>query len=121
MSRLVKKLALPVFLLIAVLFSANPAYADWINGMELARTFSGLPSTNQVEDVVLNIMLWLLRLFTLIAVIGFVINGLMYILAGSSSALAEKAKKGVGFGIAGIAIGLAGYIVISQIDTLLAG
>jgi hypothetical protein len=54
-------------------------------------------------------------------VIGFVINGLMYILAGSNSALAEKAKNGVGFGIAGIAIGLAGYIVISQIDTLLAG
>lgn len=119
MSKLLKKFGLPLFFAFFALTIGFPAHADWINGMDLARTFSGLPSTNQVEDVVLNIMLWLLRLFTLIAVIGFVVNGLMYIMAGASSGLAEKAKKGVGFAIAGVAIGLAGYIIISQIDTLL--
>ena len=105
---------------ILLMFGAFPVHADWLNGLSIAQTFSGLPSANTVDDVVLNVMMWLLSIFTIIAVIGFIISGLMYIFAGSNTGLAEKAKNGFVFGIIGTTIGIAGYIIIAQIDELLA-
>ena len=106
---------------LVVLFVSMPllASADWTTGMTLARTFSGLPPGLQVEEVVFKIMLWLLRLFTFFAVISFVVTGLMFFFSGSSPDLATKAKRGVGYSIIGVAVGLVGYIVIAQIDSLL--
>ena len=114
---------LPIYTIgtLVVFFVSAPlvASADWTTGLTLARLFSGLPNGLYVEEVVFNVMQWLLRLFTFLAVISFVVTGLMFFLSGSSSDMATKAKRGVGYSIIGVAVGLIGYIVIAQIDSLL--
>lgn len=119
MLRLKKEHCLSLTLIFAAFLFASPVVANWTDGINLARSVSALPSTSTAEDVVLEVMLWLLRIFTYLSVIGFVVYGLMFIFAGANSSLAEKAKKGVGLGIIGVAIGIAGYIIIAQIDYFL--
>ena len=103
-----------------LLFIAFPASANWSGGLEEIGFVSTLPD-NTVYGVVENIMLWVLAIFTLLAIISFVITGIMYLYAGASSDLQEKAKSGMSYAIIGIVIGLSGYIIINLINDLLEG
>ena len=119
MTRHLKKYGLTAAFCVFILAKASFASADWANGLMIAETYSNLPSGLLVEDVVINVMLWLLRIFTYIAVIGFIVAGIMYITAGGDTTRADTARKSATYAIIGIAVSLAGYIVIAQIDELL--
>lgn len=96
------------------------AQADWIEGLGVAGSF-GLPNSPGIEWVISGLLMWLLRIFTLLAVISFVVTGIMYFGAGSNQDMAEKAKSGVTLSIIGVAIGLSGYIIIYFLDSVLLG
>jgi hypothetical protein len=81
---------------------------------------SGLSNTS-VYDIVKAVMNWLLLILTILAVIGFIISGLMFIFSGGSEERAGTAKKYLTFSIIGVAVALIGYIAIRLIDTLLQG
>lgn len=104
-----------------VFFVATPLLvsADWTDGLSLAGIFSGLPTILEVDQVIFNVLQWLLRIFTFLAVISFIVNGLMFILSGGNTDMATRAKKGVAYSIIGVAVGLSGYIILAQINTLL--
>jgi hypothetical protein len=80
---------------------------------------SGLYDT-PVVDIIETVMLWLLLIFTYIAVIGFVISGIMYITAGGSGR-AEEAKKWMVYSIIGTAVGISGYVIIRLISDTVEG
>ncbi len=80
---------------------------------------SGLASTS-VYEIITTVMKWLLLILTVVAVIGFIISGLMFIIGGGSERV-DKAKSWLTFSIVGIVVALIGYIAINLIDTLLRG
>ena len=106
-----------------VFFVTTPSLvsADWTRGLELARAFSELPHGNNAEQVVFAVLMWLLAIFTFLAVIAFIVNGLMFILSGGNVDMATRAKKGVTYSIIGVAVGLSGYIILAQINEFLRG
>ncbi len=91
--------------------------ANWDTGITAAGGFN-LPSAS-IYEIITNFLLWLLAIFTILAVISFVITGIMFFTAGANTENAEKAKKMVTYSIIGITVGLSGYIIVGLIDYLL--
>lgn len=75
-----------------------------------------MPSVSTVLGEILN---WLLKLFTFLSVISFIITGIMFLFSGSNPELREKAKSGIVYSTIGITAGLSGYIIIKTISELL--
>jgi heme/copper-type cytochrome/quinol oxidase subunit 2 len=106
-------------LLLGLLTPLVVIHANWTTGISEAGTLD-LPNAD-IYDIVVNLLLWLLMMFTVLAILAFVIAGIMFLTAGASADNAEKAKHMVGYSILGIVIGLSGYIIISLIDGVLMG
>jgi ribose/xylose/arabinose/galactoside ABC-type transport system permease subunit len=91
--------------------------ADWLDGLSVANSFA-LPNQS-IYSIIINFLEWLLMIFTILAVLSFVITGIMFFMAGANADNAEKAKKMVTYSIIGIVVGLSGYIIISFLDSVL--
>lgn len=81
-------------------------------------TGTGL-SEKSVLEVVAAFVGWLLAIFGFIALIGFVISGIQYLLSAGDEGMAETAKRNMKYSIIGIIVALSGWIIIKAIDTLL--
>lgn len=114
----IKKL-IPV-IIAGLLIKANSAFAVVEQQIEIVGDISGVPK-NTFYGVVLAVLLWLLRIFTIAAVIAFIVSGIMFLLAGSNKDMAERAKNGVTYSIIGITVALLAYIIIFLINDLLWG
>lgn len=79
---------------------------------------SPLGSATGILGSLLN---WLLNIFTFIAVISFIVTGIMFLFSGSNPDMREKAKSGVVYSIIGIAIGLSGYVILKTISEIFQG
>ena len=83
-------------------------------------TGSGLP-TGDIKTILMNFLKWLLVIFGFLAIISFVVSGIMYFMASGDDKEAEKAKKQMYWSIIGVIVGLMGYIIIQAVDTWLRG
>lgn len=72
-----------------------------------------------IYDIISNILSWLLEAFALLGLIGFLIAGILYLVAAGDEKQAEKAKKAMMYSIYGILAGLSGYVVIQAVNNLL--
>ena len=81
---------------------------------------AGLPS-GTITGVVATFLQWLLGIFGLLALISFLISGIMYFSAVGNKEDAEKAKKNMEWSIIGVIVGLAGLIIVNGITTWLSG
>lgn len=81
---------------------------------------TGLPSAS-ITTIVRNLLLWLLMIFGFLGIIGFVISGIMYVTAAGDEGKMETGKKAMLYSITGIAVGLAGIIVIEAVTLALNG
>jgi hypothetical protein len=111
------KKILSFFVVIGIAFLPLFVGAQWerdraISDAQLADT--------SVYTIIRTIMMWLLLILTVIAVIGFIISGFMFII-GDTSGDKEKAKSWLTYSIIGVIVALIGYIVINLIDTILRG
>ena len=88
-------------------------------GFALPGSF-GLPS-GSILGIIQNLLFWLLTIFGLAGIIGFVISGMMYLVAAGDSGLIDRAKEGMKYSIIGIIVGLSGFIVLQAINAWLAG
>jgi hypothetical protein len=95
-----------------VVFSASAAVA--------LPTDVGLPNGSLI-GVISNLTNWLLGIFGFLAIISFLISGLMYFLAAGDDKAEEKAKKQMIWSITGVVIGLVGLVVIYAVNMLLNG
>jgi hypothetical protein len=80
----------------------------------------GLPS-GSILGIASNILFWLLSMFAILGVIGFVISGIFYLIAAGDEGTMEKGKEGMKWSIFGIIIGLSGFIIMQAVNALLSG
>ncbi len=78
----------------------------------------GLP-TGSLTDIITGILTWLLTIFGVIGILGFVISGAMYILAAGDEKTMETAKNAMKYSIIGVIVGLAGFVIIQAVDAIL--
>lgn len=116
-----------VFVFGVALFSlasgANAAYTvpssgGWDNGYAQTGTQSELSSA-PISVVILTLMRWLLYLVGFLAVIAFVISGILYLTAAGDDDKIEKAKTTMIYAIVGVIVALMGLIIINAINTWL--
>lgn len=80
----------------------------------------GLPGKETtVVGIITNLLNWLLLIFGFLGIIGFVISGIMYLVSAGDEDTQKQAKRAMYYSITGIIVGLVGYIVLKQVDTLL--
>lgn len=80
----------------------------------------GLPA-GSIFGIINNLVLWILAIFGFIGIIGFVIAGIIYILAAGNDTMIEKAKTAMMWSIVGVVVGLVGVVAIQAIDFALRG
>ncbi|MFO7807396.1 MAG: hypothetical protein R6V40_03165 [Candidatus Moraniibacteriota bacterium] len=109
-----------IFSLLAILVNFKEALASDIP----LPTDTGLPDpAGGIMEVITNFLSWLLTVFMVLAVLAFVITGLMYIFAmgNERSQNLENAKNYLGHAITALVIVGSAYIIIITIDYLLTG
>lgn len=79
---------------------------------------TNLPSA-PIFEIIRKIMLWALGILGFVAVIGFVISGIMYLVAAGDETSQGKAKKAMYYSITGVIVGLVGLVVIYAVQRML--
>jgi glucose uptake protein GlcU len=74
-----------------------------------------------IFDIIKNVMMWLLGILGFIAVIGFVISGIMYLVAAGDEKRQETAKRAMYYSIIGVIVGLVGLVILYAVQNLLKG
>ncbi|MDD5083932.1 MAG: hypothetical protein PHT88_03300 [Candidatus Moranbacteria bacterium] len=80
----------------------------------------GLPG-GSIFGIVATVVDWLLALFGILGILGFIISGIMYLLSAGDEKTADKAKAGLKYSIIGIVVGLSGFVIMQAINGLLSG
>ncbi len=79
---------------------------------------SGLPDA-PIYDIIAGAMDWLLAILGFIAIIGFVISGILYLTAAGNTKQIETAKTAMWYSILGVIVALVGYVIILAVDSWL--
>ena len=111
------------FLLVLVLSALIPfiVLAQWDPLMAELETKSQLPLGMTIYLTIENLMQWILGIFGFIAIIGFVISGIMYLTAAGNEDQITKAKSAMKWSIVGVIVGLGGLVIIWAINNALYG
>lgn len=96
------------------------AFAQTAFGQWSASNYAGtnLPGA-QLSNIIANIAFWLLAIFGFVAVIGFVISGIMYLISAGDEDRQATAKRAMIYSITGVIVGLVGLVVIYAVDYFL--
>ena len=89
--------------------------SDYVGGPE-----TGL-ANESFYDLISRILNWLLGLTGILAVIGFVISGILYLTAAGDEDQVEKAKSVMMYSIIGLVVALIGLIVVNALSGLIGG
>ncbi|MFZ1627076.1 MAG: pilin [Candidatus Moraniibacteriota bacterium] len=106
-----------LLLLAPAMASAQLTQGNWAGatGRGQANAISsGLP-TGSIYDIISSTLSWLLAILGFIAVIGFVISGILYLTAAGDETQAEKAKNAMTYSIIGVIVALMGYVIIQAV------
>lgn len=106
-------------ILLFIAFIALPYLGRAADGVTFP-TSSGLASGN-LKDIISSATKWILGIFGFLAIISFVISGIMYLTASGDDDQQKKAKNQMQWSIIGVVVGLVGYIVIVAVNSLLGG
>jgi len=79
---------------------------------------TGLQQTS-IFDIIQNVMLWLLGILGFVAVIGFVISGILYLVAAGDEDAQARAKRAMIYSITGVVVGLVGLVILYAANQLL--
>lgn len=102
-------------------FVAMLCFAYFANAQGVALpTNVGLPG-GDLTGIVANFTNWLLGIFGFLAIISFLVSGMMYFFSAGDDTAQEKAKKQMTWSIMGVVIGLIGLVVIYAVDMFLRG
>lgn len=72
-----------------------------------------------IAQIVFNLLLWLVTIFGIVAMIGFVVSGIQYVVAAGNESTMESAKRNMTYSIIGVIVGLSGYVIILAIQAAL--
>ena len=97
---------------------SGTAFGQWDKGRY---TGTGLPYQKSLADIIANVAYWLLGIFGFIAIIGFIISGIMYLVSAGDEDRQERAKRAMYYSITGVVVGLVGLVVIYAVHYFLGG
>jgi hypothetical protein len=80
----------------------------------------GLPQ-GSILGILSNLLFWLLSIFAIMGVIGFVISGIIYLVSAGDDTTIERAKTTMKYSILGIIVGLSGFVIMQAVASLLGG
>ncbi len=80
-----------------------------------------ITNATPIVDIVTNVMNFALTIIGILATIGFIISGIMYISAGGDSLRAQTAKRMLLYSVIAVAITGASLIILKQVLQLLGG
>lgn len=80
----------------------------------------GLPQ-GSILGIASNMLFWLLAIFAILGVVGFVIAGIIYLLSTGDETMIARAKSAMLYSIVGIIIGLSGFLIMQAAAAMLAG
>lgn len=80
----------------------------------------GLPQ-GSILGIASNLLFWLLAIFGVLGILGFVISGIFYLVSAGDEGMAEKGKEGMKYSIIGVIIGLSGFLIMQAVAALLSG
>ena len=72
-----------------------------------------------IFEIIRNVMMWILGILGFFAVIGFVISGIMYLVAAGDEDQQKKAKRAMFYSITGVIVGLVGLVILVAVERLL--
>ncbi len=78
----------------------------------------GLPDRS-ISEIINNLLSWLLMMFGVVGVIGFVIAGITYLVAAGNDDMISRAKTAMQWSIVGVIVGLGGLVVIKALEAML--
>lgn len=78
----------------------------------------GLPGATPSE-IIINILVWILGLFGVIGILGFIISGILYLTAAGDEDRMQSAKRAMMYSIIGVVVGLVGFVIIQAVDMAL--
>ena len=96
------------------------ALSDGLTNANTTANYSGLGSTS-VTTLMTNLMNWLLGIVGFLAVIGFVISGILYLTAAGDDDQITKAKSAMMYSIIGVIVALLGFVVLTAAQTFFKG
>jgi hypothetical protein len=74
-----------------------------------------------VGTILNNLLYWLFAIFSILAIMAFVISGIQYLSSSTDEDLIETAKRNATWSLIGIIVGLSGFIILKAIDAALSG
>lgn len=83
-------------------------------------TGTGLPG-GTVADIINTSMQWLLAIIGVIAIIAFLIAGVLYLTSAGNDDMTKKAKSAMVAAITGVIVALIGLVVLRFVNSWLAG
>ncbi len=82
----------------------------------------GLPGEGyNIGDILMRLLQWVLGIFGILAVLAFVISGIMYLTASGDADQIKRAKTAMIWSIVGVVVGLGGVVIIQTIESALSG
>jgi hypothetical protein len=106
-----------LLLLAPAMASAQLPGGNWARGTTNYQA-SGLP-TGTIYGIIGATLSWLLAILGFIAVIGFVISGILYLTAAGDESQIEKAKNAMTYSIIGVIVALMGYVIVQAVNAWL--
>lgn len=76
-------------------------------------------SDASVNDIIKNLMNWILGIFGLLAIIAFVVSGIQYLTSAGEEKSVETAKRNMKWAAVGVIVALSGYVIIKAVDAAL--
>ena len=89
--------------------------ADLASSGEGSSSSDVINQAHEFKQIAGDVLSFVITLIGVIATIGFVISGTLFVLAGGDTSRVEKAKKGLVFSIIGISIAGAALVIVQQI------
>jgi hypothetical protein len=80
----------------------------------------GLPQ-GSILGIASNLLFWLLAIFAILGVVGFVIAGIIYLVSTGDDTMITRAKTAMNYSIIGIVVGLSGFLIMQAVSMLLSG
>jgi hypothetical protein len=74
-----------------------------------------------IKQILSNILTWMLQIIGVIAIIGFIVSGIQYMLSAGDESMIKTAKRNMMYSILGIIVALASFVIIQAIDFALRG
>ncbi len=108
-----------VLLAPAVAFAAPPSTNAWVRGNSNV-SGTGLAG-GSIYNIISQTLAWLLGILGFIAVIGFVISGILYLTAAGNESQIEKAKNAMTYSIVGVIVALMGWVIVQAVNAWLGG